>query len=287
MMTDGATVPSLMLTNLRRCFMLRNLLQKVIAFSMLIFFLWGCNGGGSLQKVIHDTYGYNYEQPPSVLHGPGTIVVLKSVTPFQLKKVCGQEDALGENVPLDDSPTMSADLSKLKDTTFTFTPIDISKLNAKLGGKYLKKITMSLKNVKIIELKDTVVHERAGQHKFTQPCVQAIFERIQAAQPITMISSVIQADVVYNLQYDAALDVQLKAELTKNLAPELGINASSTDIESLKGEKLYWGILDDKVLLSALMRQMPGMGMFAISEDQKAGTNRRLIPPGVEVTFEK
>lgn len=267
--------------------MLRNILQKLIAFSILFFSLLGCNGGSSLQKVIHDTYGHNYEQPPSVLHGPGTIVVIRRVNPFQLKQVCTQEDALGENVPLDDSPTMSADLSKLIDISFTFTIIDINKLNAKLGGKYIKKITMYLKNAKIIELRDTVVQERAGQHKFTQPCVQAIFERIQAAQPITMISSVIQADVVYNLQYEAALDLQLKAELTKNVAPELGIKASSTDIESLKGEKLYWGIIDDKVLLSILMRQMPGIGMFAISEEQKTRTNRRLIPLGVEVSFEE
>ncbi len=252
-----------------------------LVFLFLTGFVTGCEE--EVAKVLREKYAHTPLTPPSKLLPPGTIVVIRDEAPFKASVVCGKSGAFGEGFSLLESDTM--DFSELKNQTFTISPEKLQLINkgirAELGGgiEYVKNITFSLEDPKLFELTDEEVQNRIASH--TEACANAVSQRIKGGQQLTMIKSVIQASVNYKLEFDWSVDANAKLELTRDIAPGLSLDFSDVTEDTVKGENLYWGIVDDAFLFGVLAQ---GMGAFeGLETIPVLEEKRRLIPSEAEI----
>jgi hypothetical protein len=222
--------------------------MKVINYCLVLFWLclFGCK---TLGDVISD-YGYAPLQTPMNLTPPGTIVEKQSYNPVKLEIVCTQAGALGEQFGVPWSPTYDREFIKKVSKTFDLDPSDLDQIKADVSYKSIKNIKITLSNAKIGQLSADAVYASVPNRK---PACQAVIDvYLKNGRKITMVSSVLEADVVYEVQFDksANLNASAKQELLKGLASKLGITYSNTGEDKISGKTLYWGIKDNAFLLS-------------------------------------
>ena len=209
---------------------------------------------GDLDQALRQ-YGYAPVRPASTFWQPGAIVYLKNFEPLEVGYICTAKQVMGENYRPMQSPTLNADLARAtrKAVTFSANYLDMIKGDADLHD--VKSIKMSLRNARIFEVSDSDVDSRVG--KIDPVCMRHVRRRMSNGDPVTMISSALQADVVYTVQYDKSskLDNSAQLEMLQNLALKLGVEASALGGRTIEAKDLIWGVRDDRTLLSLFDRR--------------------------------
>jgi len=149
-------------------------------------------------------------------------------------------------------------------------------INAKLGYKAVKNISMQLTNTFVYETSDEAVIAAAKSGTTSDACKIAITNRFQSNNPMTMISTALQADVVYTIDFEDGISSEVKFALTQTIAPELTGNAIVKGEDRVEGKGLLFGIIDDRQLLSSFASVVKGLPQLAVS-DSVAESERRLI----------
>jgi len=224
---------------------IRNFRMKRTAFLMMLgaFTLLGCRT--SIGTTVR-SYGYSELRPPSTLAAPGTLVYLRSSSPAQVAIVCTAKDAFGSALQIVQSD--SAEIALTQELS----------IGAKLDASYLEKIkgnatyadvrdvTVLFTNVHVFEVPDAGVFEAVANR--TPSCSQAKSTREKDGRRVTLVKSVIQADVNYVLSFKRDLDIVVKDTIAKQLAAELGVSGSQITNGTIRGSGLYWGVIDDPLL---------------------------------------
>jgi len=240
----------------------------------------------SLGQVIA-RYGYFELRPPSLLPSPGTLVHITSASPVTLRLVCSATDAFGAHLPIATSQSEAADIAQ-----------EFGRV-AKLDGQYIAairnqarysdvtEIRLSLTNVRIWELSDAVAFR--NRRNRTRSCEQATAARKQRGDTVTLITSVIQADVEYFVSFKRDLSNDAKGEITQKLAVELGASGNDVRGQTIRGSGLYWGVIDDLTLASALETARGGRDVaplpgFARDTTHERISRLRLLRPGEMAT---
>lgn len=209
---------------------------------------------GDLDQALRQ-YGYAPVRPASTFWQPGAIVYLKNFEPLEVGYICTAKQVMGENYRPMQSPTQNADLARAtrKAVTFSANYLDMIKGDADLHD--VKSIKMSLRNARIFEVSDSDVDGRVG--KIDPVCMRHVRRRMSNGDPVTMISSALQADVVYTVQYDKSskLDNSAQLQMLQNLALKLGVEASALGGRTIEAKDLIWGVRDDRTLLSLFDRR--------------------------------
>lgn len=224
--------------------------------------------------------GYTAARPPTQLTPPGTVVAITSQQPFQARVVCSQTGALGD-VTLAESATQSSEWSRQSKARFGVSADVADRLNAKFGAGHLKEISLSLSNTKVFELSDEELIEAATGGHTTTACLSALEARRNNGDPVTMIRSVLQADVVYTLHFATDIDAQAKLAYLKAAAPELLARYTLDGTSAIKGDALYFGIIDDVVLLRELVDHADPSRPALVA----VTNSRRLIGPEVRMQY--
>lgn len=225
------------------------------------------------------TLGYTVTRPPSRLIAPGTVVAITSATPFQARVVCSSNGAIGD-IQLAESDTQTAAWQQASRASFSLSANTINDLSARLGGERLRSVSMQLSNTKVYELNDEQLVAAAMNGNTSEACLRALQARQKDGQAVTMIKSVLQADVAYSLHFERSLDVEAKLRLAKIAAPELLAQYEFKDDASIHGEALYFGVIDDAFLLAELLDEVAASSPTLGS----APTERRLI--GAELAMQ-
>jgi hypothetical protein len=194
--------------------------------------------------------------------------------PMVVGIVCPQGKAFGANVTndLQSSSSATSSLAKKLSSSFKLEVDYLERINAKLGGKSVKDIQFKLSNVKVWEIPDTAIYENITNRATS--CVQAIRDRQAQGSKVSLVNSVIEADVRYAVAFDRNVDASMKAKITSQIAAELGGTFSSVGTNDITGQNLYWGIRDDSSAVSIGPKTLPPTG----------GRNRfPLLPAGVSV----
>lgn len=197
--------------------------------------------------------GFIEIKPPSMLLTPGTWVTILNTNPLHLSIVCTPENSLGlvdETKIRASSSADTAILSKLSNT-FHFDAETLASLKGESKFTEVKNISFNLKNIRVIELPDDVVMQ--GLQKREPQCREAIRFRIDAKQPISMVKSVLIADVTYSLEFNRELESGTIADLKKRiaLALDLRLGTGEDGANTLVGKNLIWGIREDPRLAKA------------------------------------
>ncbi len=217
-----------------------------------------------ITSLIQNEYKHLYISPPSRIYPPGTVVLVDDektgLIGTSLIVICRKEQVLGSEFELISSPTSSA--LRKRNTAFEvsagFKAEVANLIELKLGGKFknLNNITLSLQDAKILTLADADLYARVSDN-LTKDCKTAIEARIMKGQRPTIVRSVIQATVAYNLDLELNTDVEaeVSAELMKEIV-DIAVDAKYGQGEqssiSQKGDGIYWGALNDSKLFEII-----------------------------------
>lgn len=255
---------------------------RTTCLAVVVSMTTGCVGPKTIYTEVRKL-GYSDVQRPTNLWTPGTIVAIRSAAPFEAARICTTEDALGATFKVDESPALSFSWSRKTSTKFEIEGSYQKAINARLGFDAIKNITFELSNTKVYETSDSAVLRAASNGGTSQACKDAITRRFNANQPMTMLSSALQADVTYTVQFNADIDTEVKYSVTQEIAPELTAGAVVKGEGRIEGKGIIFGIIDDRQLLSSFASVVPGMPQLAASP-VVAASNRRLIPIGVTIS---
>jgi len=239
----------------------------VFAAIFLIFLLFG-GRTRSIRSVIQK-YEFTELTPPSTLVPPGTIVTVIKEDPLVVGIICPAADALGPELQAKLLTSDSASSKQVAEFTGEFT-LDASaqeRITSDVDSRFIRNITVTLSNVKIIELPDSVVFDLIGSRK--DGCSKALKFRSDKGQRVSMIKSVIQATAVYQVQFEGNMNADTRAQVTRGIAGTLGLTNGVKSDDTIQGDGLIWGVRDDVSLATISATAPPPTG---------AGTHPRALP---------
>jgi len=211
----------------------------VLALSLA---LGGC--GKPIREQLKD-FGYSELQPPSLLLPPGTIVTVKQSDPLMVGIICRRESAFGADIVAEvlSSPSVTSTQSKKLEGSFDLDATYVTGLAADAKVEGVEGINVTMANVVIEELPDEAVIALIPQRN--KSCADAMALRRGQNAKVSLIKSVVSADVTYVIRYSSSVNANAKAELTKKVAARLGMSATTTGETSVSGTHLLWGARDD------------------------------------------
>ncbi len=207
-----------------------------------------CNTASKIiASFVKEEYKHLYISPPSKIYPPGTIVFVGDNTndPSKtlLEVVCKNEEVLGKDFKLIESPTLDASHG-----TTLLIPAYLRRevedlMKEEFGNKFknINSIVLYLKNAHIVTLSDTDINTMIRDN-LTEECKTAIELRQARKHKVTMIRSVVQATLTYSLDLELdtnETDVQLLTNIDEIVSSAI----------SKHGKDIYWGVslmpLDD------------------------------------------
>jgi len=202
-------------------------------------------------------YGYQELIPPSTWMIPGTVVWLpadNSFLPndkdFKPGIVCTAEQNLGPDFKPYESETIARQLKKEKSFN-VHLDLDVASLvaiNSRL--EFVDTVNVNLTNVHLFELSDWQM--AAFTPKRDPDCTRAIQARMARGFKVAVISSALQADASYQVEWKqtAYLTVKSKVDALKALAADIGVEAKNITTTGFSANKLIWGVKGDQWLLA-------------------------------------
>jgi hypothetical protein len=222
-------------------------------------------------------YQFTELSPPSTLSPPGTLVTVIKENPLVIGVICSPTEALGSQLG---QALLTSDSSSSREAgeltgTFGVTAGRQRQLTAGIDSKYVKKIGLTLTEVKLIEIPDSAVFQLVTQRK--DSCRKAIEFRRKRGQTISMIKSVIEANVLYSVEFETGLGAATRAEIVRRIASGMGMKVNGSSEDAIEGDGLYWGVRDDEALGGISVDRPPPTG---------AGKRQRILPidgPGLVI----
>lgn len=228
--------------------------QLLSVFAISALLISGCStpvtqsGRESLSDLLK-SYAFEDVSPPSRIPSPGTIIRINSVQPLNYNVVCSASEAFGNEwaSQVISSDTIDTNTKNKIEQKFSVGADYKGLLSASASAEKINDIKMQLSNTKLLLI--TSASARSGVAD--QNCLDASrFKGQQAAGEITMITSALQADVEYMVEFkqDASLSSDTKQELLKQLTAKLGGSATNEASGTVKGTKLFWGVKRDRTV---------------------------------------
>lgn len=215
------------------------MLRSLCLLSLLFVFV-GCRT--SIGTVVRK-YGYTELRPATTLSPPGTLARVTSTKPMQIRLVCAPSVAFGNDLKVANSDAATTEITQALNRGLKLEADYVKQIQANAAYKDVSNVAVSFTNVKVIEVPDSEVYRNV---KFrSHDCEQARADHEAAGRQVTMVRSVVQADVNYFVSFKRELSAEVKGDITKQLAATLGVAASETTDALIKGKGLYWGLIED------------------------------------------
>jgi hypothetical protein len=213
-----------------------------------IIALLGVSGCDKLQRIIGKE-GYTLLRPPSTLMMPGTIVYrAERGSAIKAGIVCTQEASLGPALQdkLEVSDSATSKFAQKLSGKFSVGAAYLDTIKADAEFSHVKTISLTLSNVKVYELPINVIVD--NEKLRSEGCKAALKFAGNKEMKVSMISSALQADVVYSVELDttASADAALKLKVMQGLAVKLGGKLEVGSESTLSGQGLLWGLRENE-----------------------------------------
>lgn len=195
-------------------------------------------------------YGYIPLTPPSRLLKPGAIIFKKKGKRFEVGIICTPEQSLGSRFPVLESDTIPTFIEDTVNKEFILDAEALGKVTGGAGSNATKKITVMLKNAKLLEINDWIVATFISER--SPACTRMIKDRLAAGFEVTMVTSALLADASYNVEWADGGHVMAAARLSTIHALSGRINGLSknTSQNKFEAENMVWGVRTDNFLAS-------------------------------------
>jgi len=192
-----------------------------------------------------EKYGYTELRPPTTLHPPGTLVHVSSHSPLTLETVCSVTAAFGPRLPVSLSNSANTDIAQELRRVVKVNVDSLSQVYGSARYQDVSNVTVTFGRVRVLEVADADVF--ANLRHRTPFCAHAVARSWQTNDTVTLVRSVLQADVTYTISFKSDGDASVKAEIARGVAGDLGLTVNETTIGTgtIEGDALYWGVIDD------------------------------------------
>ena len=242
--------------------------------------LVGCAKQPGLNEAIQ-TYGYTSITPPSTLMTPGTVVYRIEQDPLQAGTICRAETVFGEEDITTQSSTASMVQELSQEGSFSLDVNLTSLLNGNANAEHIKNVNVTLKNATLIEVPLADAMKAIDENR-QDYCAEAIEESIKQGREVSLIASVLRADVTYDVVLDtsAGLSAEASQELIEGLAVSMGLSASNVNNTNIEGTGLFWGARQDVELATrGLEVQSMGSGALEVATLTSYDSEPLAVPP--------
>ena len=186
--------------------------------------------------------GYMAINPPSRFHGPGTLNTVEGWggDSLRLHPTCELDMSASQMVPAV-SDTVDQSIKEQLSRSFDVSSNLMGRLDSEALAEKVKSVNVTFKNMRILLMS----HERLlklQQTILSGSCEQAILYNIEAGAKVCQTEAVLQADMVYTIEYVDNLSSSHQAELTKEIASKVKIEGSRQRANEVTGKALYYGI---------------------------------------------
>lgn len=186
--------------------------------------------------------GYLVMNPPSRFHGPGTLNTVESFGngALQLHPTCELNDSALHLVPVE-SETVDQSIRERLSGSFDVSSRLREKLDSTTFAETVKSVNVTFKNMRILLMSHEKLLELQGQI-LNGSCEQAILYNIDAGARVCQTEAVLQADMVYTIEYRDGVSSSQQVDFTKEIASKVDIEAGHTRANEITGEGLFYGI---------------------------------------------
>ena len=139
------------------------------------------------------------------------------------------------------SATVDQSIKERLSRSFDVSSNLMGRLDSEALAEKVKSVNVTFKNMRILLMS----HERLlklQQTILSGSCEQAILYNIEAGAKVCQTEAVLQADMVYTIEYVDNLSSSHQAELTKEIASKVKIEGSRQRANEVTGKALYYGI---------------------------------------------
>lgn len=231
---------------------------------LLAFFIYlqAASRGGNEASIrgILKKYKFTELTPPSTLVPPGTLITITQDDPLVVGVVCSPSESLSSAFDQKLIRSASSNSKEALELTATFK-MDAEarkQATAKIESTFVKNISITLTDVKLIEIPDDAVLGLVAHR--TEDCQNAVKLRRGNGQKISMIKSVMQATATYKVEFTGSADTAARMEATRKVAASLGLGGGVKSNDTIQGDNLYWGVRDDELLANVSANTPPPTG---------------------------
>lgn len=216
---------------------------------IIVFVQTGC--ATYLNKEIR-RYQMKELRPPVNSLTPGTIIYIGDEGSGWLSvlRICSKEKAIGAATKVEESNTLSTELQRKLSGKLALDADFAKELTAGINANFVREISLSLTNVKVLEVDDTEAIQGRKAHQ-TPECKQAVKFREDEGRKTAMIKQSLLADADYRITFSssAGLTAETKEELLEGIKAKLGAEFSISGNSIRAGNQLIWGTTEDEKLL--------------------------------------
>lgn len=195
----------------------------------------------TITAILSET-GYFEVVPPSTFGGPGTINTIEYLTNgrLELHPTCDVDATLLAS-KIQKSPTVDRDLKQSLEKNLDVSAQVRDKLSAVAGMQQVDSIHLKLENANILLISDeSLISTRNALLK--AECQDAIAQNISSGGVVCQTRSVLEADVVYEINYHNKISMEERAKLTSEIAAKLELDAQQGADDKVSGSQLFFGI---------------------------------------------
>lgn len=192
--------------------------------------------------------GYLLINPPSRFHGPGTLNTVEKTWysnflgsgSLHLHPTCelNEDDLLQIS---HESETVDQRITERLSQSIDVRSILESKLESKAAAKSVKSIHVTFENMRILLMSHEKLLE-LQEKLLAGSCERAVLYNINSGGRVCQTQAVLQADLIYTIEYQDGLSSSQQLELTKQIASEINLEGGHGGTNQITGNGLYYGI---------------------------------------------
>lgn len=250
---------------------------------VVVALVGACADAGKQPQSLSDavlSLGFAQVNPPTTLAPPGTLIWIQQGTPFSSGVLCTRSNALGDELAVEQVPTLSAQWRQQASAGLSVGGDLAQRLNAQLGADYVHEVKLSLTNAQVLAVNDAQVLDQAERHDPSSGCLAAIHMRQQEGDALSIVRSVLQADIEYSVSFSASANAAVKAQVAEEIAASVEGSVKVENNSTVLAKGTFIGVKDDAVLFRGFM-QSNGEARLGDSMD----SSFRALPADAVVRF--
>lgn len=207
-----------------------------------VWYMWPRPGKAAITAIVNDA-GYLEIVPPNTFGGPGTINTVEFVGDQKVKlhPTCDAHPELLVD-KIQTSPTIARDWQLSIEKKLSASEEFRDKLNAGAGINEISSIHLKLENTTLQSVsEESMLLARKALLKDT--CEEAVLLNISTGGMVCQTRSVLEADLVYEINYKDTVSLEERTKLTSTVAAKLNLDASEQASDRISGAQLFFGVI--------------------------------------------
>jgi hypothetical protein len=203
--------------------------------------------------------GYYENIPPTTLSGPGTINTVEFLSngKVALHPTCDVTPELLVD-KVQKSETIGRDLKQVLEKQLSVSGEIREKLEAAADISQISSIHLKLENTKVLLVTDEALL-LARDALLRGRCQDAVELNVSNGGLVCQTRAVLEADVIYEIEYNDRVAIGERAQLTAEVAAKLKLDAHEDSTNRVSGRQLFYGVklASNPILLGASASDQP------------------------------